>query len=54
MVYTTLALLYLVQLIYVGGRWTAVTAEMVENARMERLRKAIDWTVKPDQRRLRR
>lgn len=43
-----LPLLYFVQLIYVGNRWFGVTTAMIEDSRMERMRKVLDWSEKPE------
>lgn len=47
MLYIVLSLLYLGQLIYVTLRWGFVTSQLLEQARMARLRRAVDWTQAP-------
>lgn len=47
----SLIVLYVTQLAYVVSRWISVTGGLIDDARQERMRRAIDWNT-PAKRRI--
>ena len=45
MMLIALIALYVVQLVYVVQRWFSVTREIIDDARQQRMRRAIDWNL---------